>query len=120
MLSKCKLLISYSFSQLFGEADADEDVSPDTEDPEAAGDAGENALKGDSKKMLEANGNLERKSTRIWAQECDYDAEKLFHKLFRDDIKYLLSMDKLWTKRRPPTPLDWNQLPDAGNIFMSS
>ena len=31
-------------SQLFGEIDPDQDVSPDTEDPEAAGDAGETAL----------------------------------------------------------------------------
>ena len=28
-------------------------------------------------------------------------------KLYHDDIKYLLSMDKLWTKRRKPSPLDW-------------
>ena len=26
-------------------------------------------------------------------------------------------MDKLWTKRRPPTPLNWEELPDAG-IFI--
>lgn len=32
------------YSQLFGEVDDDEDVSPDTADPEAAGDAGEQAL----------------------------------------------------------------------------
>lgn len=62
----------------------------------------------------ESNGNIDRKSTRLWAQECNYDPEKLFCKFFRDDIKYLLSMDKLWTKRRPPTPLNWNELPDAG------
>ena len=24
--------------------------------------------------------------------------------------RYLLSMDKLWTKRKPPTPLDWDCL----------
>ena len=32
------------FSQLFGEADEDEDVSPDTADPELAADAGQQAL----------------------------------------------------------------------------
>lgn len=31
-------------SQLYGEEDPDQDVSPDTEDPEAAGDAGQRAL----------------------------------------------------------------------------
>ena len=35
----------------------------------------------------------------------------IFHKLFHDDIKYLLSMDKLWAKRRPPVPLDFDDLP---------
>lgn len=52
-------------------------------------------------------------STRQWAQSHEYDAQKLFQKLFQDDIKYLLSMENLWQKRRPPTPLDWNDLPDA-------
>ena len=33
---------------------------------------------------------------------------------FRDDIRYLLSMANLWKKRRPPCPLDWDDLPDTG------
>ena len=57
---------------------------------------------------------MERVSTRSWAQSCEYEPEKLFQKLFHDDIKYLLSMDNLWKKRRPPTPLLWGNLPDAG------
>lgn len=73
-----------SCSQLFGEADSDQDVSPDTEDPEAAGDAGAQALEKDSA--------LERVSTHQWAQETQYNPEKLFNKFFNDDIKYLLSM----------------------------
>jgi hypothetical protein len=39
----------------------------------------------------------------------------IFQKLFHDDIKYLLSMDKLWSKRRPPVPLDINNLPGPVN-----
>ena len=27
-------------------------------------------------------GGIERKSTRVWAQESGYDAEKIFHKVF--------------------------------------
>ncbi|CAF2741737.1 UBLE1B [Lepeophtheirus salmonis] len=47
-------------SNLFGEHDADEDVSPDREDPEAAmGDAGK----------VREDGNVERISTRQWAQD---------------------------------------------------
>ena len=60
------------------------------------------------------DGNVERVSTRGWAAQNDYEPRKLFRKLFHDDIRYLLTMDKLWQKRRPPTPLDWDTLPDAG------
>ena len=80
------------------------------------GDAGEEALKTISNEA----GNVERVSTRNWAQSCNYDPEKLFRKLFHDDIKYLLSMDNLWKKRRPPTPLIWGKLPDAGKFFFKS
>ncbi|PSN37474.1 hypothetical protein C0J52_22170 [Blattella germanica] len=58
-------------------------------------------------------GNVDRVSTRAWAQSCGYNPEKLFQKLFHDDIKYLLSMGDLWKKRRPPTPLVFGELPDA-------
>ena len=37
------------FSQLFGEEDPDQDVSPDTEDPEAAAEAGDAALAQEAK-----------------------------------------------------------------------
>lgn len=42
--------------------------------------------------------------------------------LFKDDIMYLLTMDKLWKKRKAPTPLDWQQLENSGmsvfNIYV--
>lgn len=37
--------------------------------------------------------------------------------LFRDDIKYLLSMETLWKKRRPPNPLDFDNLPHTGKCW---
>lgn len=96
---------STSNSQLFGEYDPDEEVSPDTADPETAGDAGTAAL------TAEANdeGNVERVSTRKWAQNNDYAADKVFNKLFHDDIKYLLSMENLWKTRAAPTPVKWGE-----------
>ncbi|CAK1550629.1 unnamed protein product [Leptosia nina] len=103
----CIVWAKHLFNQLFGEEDPDQDVSPDTADPEAAGDAGSSAL---SAKESET-GNVERKSTRTWAAETNYEPEKLFTKLFGDDIHYLLSMENLWKKRRPPTPLVWDNLP---------
>ena len=38
--------------------------------------------------------------------------------MFRDDIKYLLSMEALWKKRRPPLPLDWDNLPQKGKSII--
>ncbi|XP_066992767.2 SUMO-activating enzyme subunit 2 isoform X2 [Anabrus simplex] len=105
----CIVWAKHLFNQLFGEYDADEDVSPDTADPEAAGDAGSDALKSESNEQ----GNVQRVSTREWAQSNHYEPKKLFQKLFHDDINYLLSMGNLWKSRRPPTPLVWDDLPDA-------
>lgn len=63
-------------------------------------------------------GNVTRVSTRVWAQQSDYDPHKLFGKFFSDDVKYLLSMDKLWTKRTPPIPLSWDSLPETGKAIV--
>jgi len=109
----CIVWAKHLFNQLFGEEDPDQDVSPDTEDPEAAGEAGDTALAAEAKS--DAIGGIERKSTRTWASEIGYDASKLFNKLFRDDIKYLLSMHNLWKKRKPPTPLDFDNLPSSSS-----
>jgi len=110
----CIVWAKHLFNQLFGEADPDEDVSPDTEDPEAAGDAaGEKAAGQEGEAKGGESGNVERKSTRGWAEDNGYNTQKLFQKFFNDDILYLLSMDKLWTKRRKPNPLDWDCLPEA-------
>jgi len=110
----CIVWAKHLFNQLFGEADPDEDVSPDTEDPEASGeDAGKKAAGEEGEEKGGETGNVERRSTRAWAQDSGYNTQKLFQKFFNDDIKYLLSMDKLWAKRKPPTPLDWDVLPTA-------
>lgn len=105
--------ILFYFSQLFGEDDPDQDVSPDTADPEAVSEAGEKALAAEATQ----NGNVKRVSTRQWAQEISYDPKKLFTKFFEDDIKYLLSMENLWKSRKPPVPLSWNDLPENGKLL---
>ncbi len=43
------------FSQLFGESNADEEVSPDTADPEAGAEAGQEALAAESNKEVSPN-----------------------------------------------------------------
>nr|KAF7423656.1 hypothetical protein H0235_008939 [Vespula pensylvanica] len=105
----CIVWAKHLFNQLFGEEDPDQDVSPDTADPEATDTAAQVSLETESS----SKGNVDRVSTRSWAQSCDYDSKKLFTKFFHDDIKYLLSMENLWKKRRPPIPLDWSNLPDG-------
>ena len=57
------------FSQLFGEVDPDEDVSPDAADPEQVGDAGQSALESEANDK----GNISRVSTRGWAENQKYD-----------------------------------------------
>lgn len=75
--------IVIAYSQLFGEADPDEDVSPDSADPELVGQAGQSALDnstaagqsgaGTSQDSQSAsNGNVLRVSTRAWAVSHDY------------------------------------------------
>ncbi|XP_042209529.1 SUMO-activating enzyme subunit 2-like isoform X1 [Homarus americanus] len=108
----CIVWAKHLFNQLFGEADPDEDVSPDSADPEQVGEAGQSALDD----AANDTGNVERVSTRGWATSHDYNSKKLFSKLFSDDIQYLLSMDKLWEKRRRPTPLDWDKIQDKDVI----
>ncbi|XP_061163588.1 SUMO-activating enzyme subunit 2-like [Saccostrea echinata] len=114
----CVVWAKHLFNQLFGEEDPDQDVSPDTEDPELAAEAGQTALTQERK--ADVAGGIDRKSTRAWASETGYDAKKIFNKLFRDDIKYLLSMETLWKKRRPPVPLDFDKLPHSESSEPSS
>ncbi|XP_053694308.1 SUMO-activating enzyme subunit 2 [Sabethes cyaneus] len=108
----CIVWAKHLFNQLFGESNEDEDVSPDTADPEAGAEAGETAL------AEEANekGNVNRVNTRAWAQQTGYDPEKIFNKLFFDDINYLLSMSNLWKSRTPPNPAKWDALEEDGGI----
>lgn len=104
----CIVWAKHLFNQLFGEDNADEDVSPDTADPEAAGDAGQNAMAAES----DEKGNVVRTSTKQWAQNSNYLPEKLFNKFFYDDINYLLSMENLWTSRTAPRPMKFGEISD--------
>eukprot|EP00117_Sycon_ciliatum_P042930 scpid51679/ scgid4471/ SUMO-activating enzyme subunit 2; Anthracycline-associated resistance ARX; Ubiquitin-like 1-activating enzyme E1B len=105
----CIVWAKHLFNQLFGEVDADNEVAPDMTDPEAA-KGGAVATEGASSDST-ASSTQESCGTREWAERVDYDPEKIFTKLFHDDVVYLLSMDNLWKKRRPPTPLDYHSLP---------
>ncbi|KAK3536027.1 hypothetical protein QTP70_025512 [Hemibagrus guttatus] len=103
----CIVWAKYLFNQLFGEEDADQEVSPDTADPEAAWNPEETAARAQAS---DQDGDIKRVSTKDWARSTGYDPVKLFNKLFKDDIMYLLTMDKLWKKRKAPVPLDWSEV----------
>uniref|UniRef100_A0A7N6B2B2 SUMO-activating enzyme subunit 2 n=1 Tax=Anabas testudineus TaxID=64144 RepID=A0A7N6B2B2_ANATE len=109
----CIVWAKYLFNQLFGEEDADQEVSPDTADPEAAWNPEETAARATAS---EKDGDIKRISTKEWARSTGYDPIKLFNKLFKDDIMYLLTMDKLWKKRKAPIPLDWQQLENNSSV----
>uniref|UniRef100_A0A8D0AX13 SUMO-activating enzyme subunit 2 n=1 Tax=Sander lucioperca TaxID=283035 RepID=A0A8D0AX13_SANLU len=106
----CIVWAKYLFNQLFGEEDADQEVSPDTADPEASWNPEDTAARATAS---EKDGDIKRVSTKEWARSTGYDPVKLFNKLFKDDIMYLLTMDKLWKKRKAPLPLDWQQLENS-------
>uniref|UniRef100_A0A8W7P367 SUMO-activating enzyme subunit n=1 Tax=Anopheles coluzzii TaxID=1518534 RepID=A0A8W7P367_ANOCL len=105
----CIVWAKHLFNQLFGESNEDEDVSPDTADPEAGADVGSAALE----KEANEKGNVDRVNTRTWAKQCEYDPEKIFNKLFYDDINYLLSMSNLWKNRTPPKPAKWDAVQEG-------
>uniref|UniRef100_A0AAQ6AG13 SUMO-activating enzyme subunit 2 n=1 Tax=Amphiprion ocellaris TaxID=80972 RepID=A0AAQ6AG13_AMPOC len=109
----CIVWAKYLFNQLFGEEDADQEVSPDTADPEAAWNPEDTAARATAS---EKDGDIKRVSTKEWARSTGYDSVKLFNKLFKDDIMYLLTMDKLWKKRKAPIPLDWQQLENTSGL----
>lgn len=92
------------------------------------------------------DGDIKRVSTKEWARSTGYDPVKLFNKvpalsptspygslyfffffeshfyislqLFKDDIMYLLTMDKLWKKRKAPLPLEWEEIKQLGGYFV--
>ncbi len=68
----CIVWAKHLFNQLFGEPDADNDVSPETEKEEGV-ESGE----GGGEDGL----HVQRISTRQWAENNDYNPKKLFHKV---------------------------------------
>ncbi|KAH0519078.1 SUMO-activating enzyme subunit 2 [Microtus ochrogaster] len=112
----CIVWAKYLFNQLFGEEDADQEVSPDRADPEAAWEPTEAEARA---RASNEDGDIKRVSTKEWAKSTGYDPVKLFTKLFKDDIRYLLTMDKLWRKRKPPVPLDWAEVQSQGDANAS-
>uniref|UniRef100_A0A8C7ILC8 SUMO-activating enzyme subunit 2 n=1 Tax=Oncorhynchus kisutch TaxID=8019 RepID=A0A8C7ILC8_ONCKI len=112
----CIVWAKYLFNQLFGEEDADQEVSPDTADPELSWNPADTEARATAS---DQDGDIKRVSTKDWARSTGYDAVKLFNKLFKDDIQYLLTMDKLWKKRKAPLPLDWLEIQKLGKILVS-
>ncbi|GMT04696.1 hypothetical protein PENTCL1PPCAC_26870, partial [Pristionchus entomophagus] len=115
----CTVWSKHVFNQLFGELDIDDDVSPDMDDEEAnekkkngeeEGMETEEDKKEEEKEEESVKEKEKPKNTRVMAEESGYDAEKIFNKLFVDDIHYLLLMTNLWKERRPPVPQPFGEL----------
>uniref|UniRef100_A0A1A9VN27 SUMO-activating enzyme subunit n=1 Tax=Glossina austeni TaxID=7395 RepID=A0A1A9VN27_GLOAU len=124
----CIVWAKHLFNQLFGETVDDEDISPDVADPEAQGESENSHNDGEDGQAIGDDvsqaGNVMRVNTRQWARDNNYDPETLFNKFFNDDIKYLLSMSNLWKTRKPPRPIQWNNVllrqdkANCENLFM--
>lgn len=89
----CIVWAKYLYNQLFGEEDADQDVSPENQEDEDK----ENRAETEEKVKI---------STRQWVEENNYDPKLVFEKLFKTDVEYLLSMENLWKNRRKPQVLE--------------
>ncbi|ERE65128.1 SUMO-activating enzyme subunit 2 [Cricetulus griseus] len=86
-------------------------MSPDRADPEAAWEPAQAEVRA---RVSNEDGDIKRISTKEWAKSTGYDPVKLFTKLFKDDIRYLLRVDKLWHRRKPPVPMDWAEVQSQG------
>jgi len=105
----CIVWGKHLFAQLFGEPDADNDVSPDMDDPELKENTEpESNGSNTNGEEMTTNGIKTKESVRSWAESHEYNPELIFNKLFTEDILYLLSMENLWKSRRKPVPLDLN------------
>eukprot|EP00049_Salpingoeca_infusionum_P013170 m.246172 g.246172 ORF g.246172 m.246172 type:complete len:508 (+) comp15374_c1_seq19:896-2419(+) len=115
----CVVWAKFLFNHLYGEADPDNDVAPNPDDPELRGDEGasevqaqsvEKAAEGQGKRgQVGANSAVdppENKSTRQWAEENEFDPKTLLNKLFVKDVKVLLTLESLWKTRAKPLVMD--------------
>ncbi|KND02700.1 E1 ubiquitin-activating protein UBA2 [Spizellomyces punctatus DAOM BR117] len=92
---------SYLFNQLFGNTEEEE---PTINLEETSQNAEEMAH------LRHENEALKRLRDAIGS---DAYGKLVFEKVFTDDIKGLLLMEELWKNRRPPTPLNFEEI--AGN-----
>lgn len=113
----CTIWAKHLFNQLFGEDNEEEDISPDLNDPELQENHQDGEVNNVSKESKQRNdgsgenGNKTENTLRV--TDLRFNPHELFDKVFNDDIQYLLTMKHLWKNRRPPLPLNWNNLPDA-------
>ncbi|GAA5984580.1 hypothetical protein JCM10908_003409 [Rhodotorula pacifica] len=94
---------SYLFPQLYG--------ADDEADQQELDDAEKNGENVDEIKELrkEANANRELRATL----NAPGAAERIFKKVYIDDIARLLKMEDMWAHRKPPHTLDWQALSAA-------
>jgi len=91
---------SYLFPQLFGAED-----DSDSNDLDEAEKAGENSDEiANLRREAQAISQLRQTLTGEGA------AERVFEKVYKQDIERLLMMEDMWKHRAPPHPLEYGQL----------
>ncbi|GAA5965547.1 hypothetical protein JCM8115_001569 [Rhodotorula mucilaginosa] len=101
---------SYLFPQLYG--------ADDEADQQELDDAEKNGENVDEIKELrkEANANRELRATL----NAKGAAERIFRKVYHDDIARLLKMEDMWAHRKPPHTLDWEALSSSAAAAAST
>ncbi|KAJ6219659.1 hypothetical protein RDWZM_005471 [Blomia tropicalis] len=95
----CIVWAKHLFAQLFGQTD--EDISPDVlYDPSMFSTT-------DSDEKISQTTTT---TTREYVESTDYDPKALFEKIFYKDILYLKKMGNLWTNRKSPRELLFDQI----------
>ncbi|GAA5973061.1 hypothetical protein JCM11641_000393 [Rhodosporidiobolus odoratus] len=97
---------SYLFPQLFGADDEAEDEKELDEAEKNGENSGEIAnLRAENKAVRELRATL--------SVDAEGAAKRVFDKVYNADINRLLAMTDMWTHRRPPIPLSWEELSKA-------
>lgn len=88
---------TWLFNQLFGEDDETEGAELDKAEADGGNSAEITALRKEALEMSNLRSSLGTEGA----------AQRVFDKVFKDDIERLLSMEEMWKNRTKPTPITY-------------
>eukprot|EP01147_Barroeca_monosierra_P006382 gene6382-9303_t len=106
----CVVWAKFLFNHLYGEADQENDITPNLDDPNNIESTSEKPNDNRISQQESQSKSEEKINTRRWAVLNNHDPRLLLEKLFHHDIQVLLDMTALWKSRAKPQPLDLGQI----------